>query len=174
MKKLFGKKILKILFQLQVNISSAHPVQTKSFRILHKCGFPPFVTPEDFFQKSGSVTFVPLWCNVYYGPRASNLSQQLRKKIWSKLIFEQQNQKKFMGKKLLSEKIWKKKFGKYLFEKNLKKLFGKKILKILFSTSSKYIKSSAHPVQTSSLSEYCITVIMWYLTKKSKKKTKND
>ena len=24
--------------------------------------FPQFVTPQDFFQKSGSVTFVPSWC----------------------------------------------------------------------------------------------------------------
>ena len=24
--------------------------------------FPPFVTPQDFFSKAGSVTFVPLWC----------------------------------------------------------------------------------------------------------------
>ena len=25
-------------------------------------GFPPFVTPKIFFQKSGSVTFILLWC----------------------------------------------------------------------------------------------------------------
>ena len=30
-----------------------------------KWGFPQFATPQDFFQKSGSVTFVPLWCNNF-------------------------------------------------------------------------------------------------------------
>ena len=34
-------------------------------------GFPPFATPQDFFQKSGSVTFVPLWC--------TNFMQKIRK-----------------------------------------------------------------------------------------------
>ena len=33
--------------------------------------FPPSVTPQDFFQKSGSVTFVPLWC--------PNFMQKIRK-----------------------------------------------------------------------------------------------
>ena len=33
--------------------------------------FPPFVTPKIFFQKSGSVTFVPLWC--------TNFMQKIRK-----------------------------------------------------------------------------------------------
>ena len=33
--------------------------------------FPPFVTPQEFFQKSGSVTFVPLWC--------TNFMQKIRK-----------------------------------------------------------------------------------------------
>ena len=28
--------------------------------------FPPFVTPQDFFQKSGSVTFVPLGRSLRY------------------------------------------------------------------------------------------------------------
>ena len=37
-----------------------------------KMVFPPFVTPQDFFfQKSGSVTFVPLCC--------SNFIQKIRK-----------------------------------------------------------------------------------------------
>ena len=36
-----------------------------------KEGFPPFATPYDFFQKSGSVTFVPLWC--------TNFMQKIRK-----------------------------------------------------------------------------------------------
>ena len=35
-------------------------------------GFLPFVTPKIFFQKSGSVTFVTLWC--------SNFMQKIRKK----------------------------------------------------------------------------------------------
>ena len=34
-------------------------------------GFPPFATPKIFFQKSGSVTFVPLWC--------TNFMQKIRK-----------------------------------------------------------------------------------------------
>ena len=34
-------------------------------------GFSPFVTLKIFFQKSGSVTFVPLWC--------SNFMQKIRK-----------------------------------------------------------------------------------------------
>ena len=33
--------------------------------------FPPFVTPQDFFHKSGSVTFVPSWC--------PNFMQKMRK-----------------------------------------------------------------------------------------------
>ena len=37
--------------------------------------FPPFVTPQDFFQISGSVTFVPLWC--------SNKMQNIREKQWT-------------------------------------------------------------------------------------------
>ena len=38
---------------------------------LKKWLVPPFVTPKDFFQKSGSVTFVPLWC--------PNFMQKIRK-----------------------------------------------------------------------------------------------
>ena len=42
-------------------------------------GFPPFVTPpQDFFQKSSSVTFVPLWCPKFM--------QKIRKKQWA--VFE--------------------------------------------------------------------------------------
>ena len=40
--------------------------------------FPPFVTPQDFFQKSGSVTFVPLWC--------TNFMQKFRKIL--RAVFE--------------------------------------------------------------------------------------
>ena len=36
--------------------------------------FPPFVTPQDFFRKSGSVTIVPLWC--------TNFMQEIRKNQW--------------------------------------------------------------------------------------------
>ena len=37
--------------------------------------FPNMWHPQDFFQKSGSVTFVPLWC--------SNFMQKIRKKQWA-------------------------------------------------------------------------------------------
>ena len=36
---------------------------------------------------------------VHNGTRTSNLSQQQRKQFWSKMIFEQQNQKNFPKKK---------------------------------------------------------------------------
>ena len=36
-------------------------------------GFPPFATPQDFFQKSGSVIFVPLW--------HTNFMQKLEKSL---------------------------------------------------------------------------------------------
>ena len=48
--------------------------------------------------------------HVYNGHRTSNLSQQQIKKFWSKMIFEQQNQKKypeiFFQKKIWKNKIW--------------------------------------------------------------------
>ena len=72
---------------------------------------------------------------VYNGPRTSNLSQQQFKKIWSKIIFEQ-NQKIFPEQN----------FGK-------NKILEKKI-QFFFSTSS--IIPGAHPVQISSRSDYCI------------------
>ena len=43
-------------------------------------GFPPFVTPQIFFQKSGSVTFVPLWC--------PNFMQKLKKSNERSEIFK--------------------------------------------------------------------------------------
>ena len=44
----------------------------KTLKNTQKNGFfPPFVTPQEFFQKSGSVTFVPLWC--------PNFMQKIRK-----------------------------------------------------------------------------------------------
>ena len=55
------------------------------------------------------------------------------------MIFEQQNQKKFSGNFFFRKKFGKIKFGKkHFFEKQLNKIFGKKILKICFSTSSNY------------------------------------
>ena len=33
----------------------------KNIKNTPKWVFPPFVTPQDFFQESGSVTFAPLW-----------------------------------------------------------------------------------------------------------------
>ena len=57
----------------------------------------------------------------------SNLSQQQQKHFWSKMIFEQQNQKNlreiFFSEKILS----KTKFGKFFFAKKMfEKLFWKK------------------------------------------------
>ena len=43
----------------------------KNIQNTPKMGFSPICDPQDLFQKSGSVTFVPLWC--------SNLKQKLRK-----------------------------------------------------------------------------------------------
>ena len=40
-----------------------------------KWGFSPISDPQDFFQKSGSVTFVPLWC--------PNFMQKIRKNQWT-------------------------------------------------------------------------------------------
>ena len=37
-------------------------ILTKYIKNAPKWFFPQFVTPKFFFQKSGSVTFVPLWC----------------------------------------------------------------------------------------------------------------
>ena len=48
----------------------------KTPKIPPKWGFSPFVTPPKiFFQKSGSVTFVPLRC--------PNFMQKIRKKQWA-------------------------------------------------------------------------------------------
>ena len=43
----------------------------KHQKVPKKGGSPPFATPKNFFQKSGSVTFVPLWC--------TNFLQKIRK-----------------------------------------------------------------------------------------------
>ena len=53
---------------------------------------------------------------VYNGPRGSNLSQQQQKKLWSKMVFEQQNQKKNLRKKnFFQKKLGKRNFGKKSF-----------------------------------------------------------
>ena len=43
----------------------------KTSKMPQKGGFSQFATPMTFFQKSGSVTFVPLWC--------TNFMQKIRK-----------------------------------------------------------------------------------------------
>ena len=56
---------------------------------------------------------------VYNGLQTSNLSQQRQQNFWSKIIFEQQNQKIFPKKKF---KFWKNKiWGKKIFEKQILK-----------------------------------------------------
>ena len=40
--------------------------------------FPPSVTPKIFFQKSGSVTFVPLWCPNFMQKTRKTNEQSLR------------------------------------------------------------------------------------------------
>ena len=47
----------------------------KTSKMPQKWGFSPICDPQDFFQKSGSVTFVPLWC--------SNFMQKIRKNQWT-------------------------------------------------------------------------------------------
>ena len=55
----------------------------------------------------------------------SNLSQQQQQKFWSKMIFEQQNQKKFPEKKIFRKKLVKNKIWENL-KKNI--FFEKQIL----------------------------------------------
>ena len=81
-----------------------------------------------------------------------------------KIFPEKKNQKKICEKQNLGEK----KFWKVL-EKNS---YGKKF-KIFFFQLQVTIPS-AHPVQISSRSDYCITVIMWYHTKKVKETIKSQ
>ena len=55
----------------------------KTSKIARKWGFPPFVTPKDFFlQTSGSVTFVTVWC--------PNFLQKLEKLIDGLHIFKRE------------------------------------------------------------------------------------
>ena len=92
---------------------------------------------------------------VYNGPQTSNLSQQQQQTFWSKMIFEQQNQKKIAD--FFSEKIYgKKKFWKKFFlEKKFEK-FWKKSLREFFQLQVTI--PSTHPVQISSRSDHCITL----------------
>ena len=65
------------------------------------------------FQAVISVTSISkdVTRQVYNGPLTSTLSQQQQQNCWSKMIFEQKNQKNFPKKKILN-KIWETKFGK--------------------------------------------------------------
>ena len=96
--------------------------------------FSLFVTPKDFFQKSGFVNFALLTLMVLQlhakqdkytmdpGPQIY-LSNNINK-FWSKIIFELQKQKYISEKNFFSEKIWKNKiWEKKFFEKNLKTIF---------------------------------------------------
>ena len=48
----------------------------KTSKMPQKLGFSPICAPPKiFFQKSGSVTFVPLWC--------PNFMQKIRKNQWA-------------------------------------------------------------------------------------------
>ena len=46
--------------------------------------FPPINSPQDFFQKSGSVTFVPLWCPNFMHKIRKNTRIQEYKNIFLK------------------------------------------------------------------------------------------
>ena len=120
--------------------------------------FPPFVTPKIFLQKSGSVTFVPLWCSnfiqtktsIQWTPGLKFISAKTKKILvkndfWLKMNFEQQNKKKSRKKTLFfRNKLEKAKFAKRIFWKSFFQL--------------QVTIPSAHPVQISSRSDYCITL----------------
>ena len=108
-------------------IRAIFEIWTKNIKNAPKMGvFPHLWPPKIFFQKSGSVTFVPLWCpnfmqnktSIQWTPDVKFISATL-KKFWSKMIFEQPKSKKFSGKK-----IWKTKFGEKFFWKEI--FWGKK------------------------------------------------
>ena len=69
------------------------------------------------------------------------------------MIFEQQNQNKFPEIFFSEKSFGKTKFGKKNFEK---KFFQKKIFEFFFQLQVTI--PSAHPVQISSRSDYCITL----------------
>ena len=109
-----------------------------------KC-FPPLVTPPDFFQKSGSVTFVPLWCPNFMQKKTSiqwtpDISiSATTTKILVKNDFLSTKSKKFYGKSFFSEnnlgknKIWEKYFWKKNFLERIWKNFFKKNFEIFFN-----------------------------------------
>ena len=92
--------------------------------------------------------------------QGSQIDLSNNKKMRVKNGFEQQDQKIFRKKKISEKKLGKTKFGKKFLktflDKNLKKVFGKKILKFFFQLQVTI--PSAHPVQISSRSDYCITL----------------
>ena len=114
---------------------------------------------------------------VYNGPRASNLSQQQQQKILVKNNFWTTKPKTFSWKKFFSRKkfgknkIWEKNFlNFFLCKKIYKKIFGKKMLITNLSISSNYTQRTSCPNFKSFRLLYH-SVIMWYQTKKVKKKT---
>ena len=48
-------------------------IWTKNIKNVPKMGVSPFVSPKEFFQKSGPVSFVPFWC--------PNFMQKISKKL---------------------------------------------------------------------------------------------
>ena len=65
-----------IKFQ-KISMTGCRDMDKKHQKCPKNGGYPPFVTPRDFFQKSGSVTIVPLWC--------PNFIQKTRKKLMNGL-----------------------------------------------------------------------------------------
>ena len=61
--------------------------------------------------------------HVYNGPHTSNLSKPQQTNFWSKIIFEQQNQKKIPEFFFFQKKNFETNFSQ---KENLKKNFGKK------------------------------------------------
>ena len=53
--------LMHIKFQ-KLLMTGCRDMEKKHQKYPQNGGPPPFVTPEIFFQKSGSVSFVPLWC----------------------------------------------------------------------------------------------------------------
>ena len=84
---------------------------------------------------SARSSFQPSTRQVYNGPRASNLSQQQQNNFWSKIVFEQQNQKTF-PEFFFQKKIWEKNnFEKKFLEKKIEKKFWKKNFENFFLSS---------------------------------------
>ena len=62
------RKILRAVFELW----------TKNIKNGPKMGFFSICNPHDFFQKSGSVTFAPLWCPNFMQKLEKNIERSLR------------------------------------------------------------------------------------------------